>query len=691
MRNLSKSVLAIAIGLASSNSFADIISGPGPGNVTSPIVISDLQTKQTYKDHAIIVMPSGVSQTNIYQNSTQNLIEKSLSVSDEFQNSKQKVAGTSEGAIFKGTSSQDLYSSGQSLGSKFTDHASQAIDKGISSEDNFYDNSTQVMSSGGGSSTGATFYNNAKLQAYDNAQVKGATFHNNAELQAYNNAEIRDATFQDNSTGLVASGALMSGVTTLNDSSKLIVTAMPADLSTNIDNLIINGNSALLLNPDSTQPNNGNGQVTIGNITLNSGSINFGHEAGSSFTTLNTNVLAGTGGTLRMNGNLIGNNDALHADLISGNGTYTIQLNNVDSGKELNPEGHTLISGTIDPNSNPTFKFAKGQVDQGAHKAEAKIIKKPDGKISAVIVPNLSKTSNSADAVMGLASASQYVFDGEMQALRTRHGDVQQGNGGVWARYLHNSTDITAGAGAAFSLGQNGMEVGADKVFALADGKLSIGALTSYSKSSVNQRDENSHVRSMGAGLYSTYVSSAGYYVDGVVKFNHFNNDLRTRTDQGQAVKGSYSQNGIGASLEAGYKYALGYGLNLDPYVRTTYFAAKGKDITLSNGLKADIGTQQSAKGELGVSVGKTFQLDHVALSPYVTVAVEHEFLKDNKVTFNDRYTYKNDQSGTLGKYGAGLTAQLAKNTQAYAEVDYRKGDKVESPIMANIGVRVNF
>jgi len=156
-------------------------------------------------------------------------------------------------------------------------------------------------------------------------------------------------------------------------------------------------------------------------------------------------------------------------------------------------------------------------------------------------------------------------------------------------------------------------------------------------------------------------------------------------------VKGSYSQNGIGASLEAGYKYALGYGLNLDPYVRTTYFAAKGKDITLSNGLKADIGTQQSAKGELGVSVGKTFQLDHVALSPYVTVAVEHEFLKDNKVTFNDRYTYKNDQSGTLGKYGAGLTAQLAKNTQAYAEVDYRKGNKVESPIMANIGIRVNF
>jgi len=664
MRNLSKSVLAIAIGVASFSSFASII---------PQVEISDLQSQQSYENKEVVVLNSGKSSNNTYTNSLQTVNGKSAG--DTFHDSTQIVGqnGISEFSTFHDISSQTLSNGARSFYNTFTDNTSQDVgDRSLSLNDTFSGSGKQQISSGGSS--------------------LGTVFKDTSELNADDNALVEDATFQDNSTGFVANGAHLAGVTTLNNESNLFVAA---STNTNpktptVDRIVINDAAELVLTPANIGSNNGT--VSVGDITLNGGSINFDHEAGSSFTTLKTNMLSGTGGTLIMNGNLAGNNDVLDTKDMSGSGEYTVQLNNTDSGAELDPKGHELLKiGSLEPGANPTFKFSNGEVDQGVHKAEVKTIKTPDGKLSVVVAPNLSKTSNSADAVMGLASASQYVFDGEMQALRTRHGDVQQGNGGVWARYLHNSTDITAGAGAAFSLGQNGMEVGADKVFALADGKLSIGALTSYSKSSVNQRDENSHVRSMGAGLYSTYVSSAGYYVDGVVKFNHFNNDLRTRTDQGQHVKGSYSQNGIGASLEAGYKYALGYGLNLDPYVRTTYFAAKGKDITLSNGLKADIGTQQSAKGELGVSVGKTFQLDHVALSPYVTVAVEHEFLKDNKVTFNDRYTYKNDQSGTLGKYGAGLTAQLAKNTQAYAEVDYRKGDKVESPIMANIGVRVNF
>ncbi|MNL15653.1 putative autotransporter precursor [compost metagenome] len=305
-----------------------------------------------------------------------------------------------------------------------------------------------------------------------------------------------------------------------------------------------------------------------------------------------------------------------------------------------------------------------------------------------------SQTSRSTDAVMALASATQYIFDGEMQSLRSRRGDIQrfdQQDGGVWGRYLHNSSDVKAGAGADFRLGQNGMELGGDKVFDVAGGKLAVGALTSFSKSSVKQRGDSSQVSSYGVGLYSTYLSSVGYYIDGVVKFNHFNNDLRTRTDRGQSVTGSYDQNGYGASLEAGYQYTLGNGINVDPYVRAAYFAAQGKNMELSNGMKADIGTQKSAKGELGVSVGKAFEVRSMTLSPYITAAVEHEFLKDNKVTFNDRYTYKNDQSGTLGKVGAGLTAQVTKSAQVYVEADYRKGNKVESPIMGNAGFRINF
>lgn len=374
-------------------------------------------------------------------------------------------------------------------------------------------------------------------------------------------------------------------------------------------------------------------------------------------------------------------------------GKYNIHLNNQDSGKEL-PAGALNDLIVVNGNNNATFTL-DGGADQGTHKVIVDTKKDPKtGKTVVVLVTDTSQTSRTTDAVMGLASATQYIFDGEMQALRTRRGDIQrfdQGEGGVWGRYLHNSTDITAGAGSDYRLGQNGMEIGGDKVFDVAEGKLSVGALTSYSKSSVKQRGDSSPVASYGAGLYSTWMSPAGYYVDGVIKYNRFSSDLRTHTDRGQLVKGSYDQNGYGAALETGYQLTLGDGINVDPYVRASYFAAQGKDMALSNGMKADIGTQKSAKGELGVSVGKAVEVRSVTLSPYVTAAVEHEFLKDNTVTFNDRYTYKNDQSGTLGKFGAGMTAQVSKNAQVFVEADYRKGNKVESPIMANAGFRVNF
>jgi len=684
--NLTKSILAVAVStIYSTGCFAQT------GIVTTDDGIISVQDGKTLSDKGfdrttVHLRPASQSKNNRYTGAS-NLYVESIYNDDMDPISPSR----STDDIF--INSNQILNGGESYRGIFYGASTQSVNFGVSEGEGFFDQSIQNIERGGVSNN-AVFSQRSKQIAGTEADINFPVFLDHSELHASIKSNIQSPQFWGNSRGFIDAGARLYGFTTLKDSSQLTVITSPAgseylDDALRADDIEINDKSALILKPGTSSLENGISKIK--NITLNNGSIIFLHEIGSSFSTLKTDMLSGTGGTLRMNGNLAGNNDVLDTKDMSGSGVYTVQLNNADSGAELDPKGHELLKiGRLEPGANPEFKFSNGEVDQGVHKAEVKTIKTPDG-LSVVVAPNFSKTSHSTDAVMGLASASQYVFDGEMQALRTRHGDVQQGNGGVWARYLHNSTDITAGAGAAFSLGQNGMEVGADKVFALADGKLSIGALTSYSKSSVNQRDENSHVRSMGAGLYSTYVSSAGYYVDGVVKFNHFNNDLRTRTDQGQHVKGSYSQNGIGASLEAGYKYALGYGLNLDPYVRTTYFAAKGKDITLSNGLKADIGTQQSAKGELGVSVGKTFQLDHVALSPYVTVAVEHEFLKDNKVTFNDRYTYKNDQSGTLGKYGAGLTAQLAKNTQAYAEVDYRKGDKVESPIMANIGVRVNF
>lgn len=696
-----------------------------------------------------------LSEQDIFKKSSVQYIYKGMSTYGLFgENSKQIATGAdvySVGAKFNDDARQEISNKASSSESSFHGRASQAIGPGgLSLDDVFTESATQLMNSGdtnapalsmnskfsgnsgqlvglnsssgnaqftdnakqivtgtGSVSYGSTFTGASTQTIQDGGSSNNATFSDNASQMLEDGAQSENTTFNDNSSGMVGANAQMSGNTTLNGNA--VLTAIAAYQThaeaRQIDNIAINQNARLnILGANNSDSAN---EVTAGTITMNGGTIQFGHEGGSDhYSTLLADTVTGSGGNLIMNGNLATHhNDVLSTGSMAG--WYDITLNNQDSGREIagdsdllnliqidNNKGTVFTLTTVNPDTGKPTPNNHG-ADQGTHKVVVVTKKDPiTGKTVVGLITDTSKTSNSTDAVMGLASATQYIFDGEMQALRTRRGDIQrfdQGEGGVWGRYLHNSSDIKAGADAGYRLGQNGMELGGDKVFDVADGKLSVGAMTSYSKSSVKQRGDSSQVSSYGVGLYSSYLSSLGYYIDGVVKFNHFNNDLHTRTDRGQAVKGSYDQDGYGAALEAGYQYTLSDGINIDPYARASYFAAQGKDIELSNGMKAAIGRQKSAKGELGLSVGKAFEVRSVTLSPYITAAVEHEFLKDNKVTFNDRYTYKNDQSGTLGKFGAGLTAQVTKNAQVYVEADYRKGKKVESPIMGNAGFRINF
>lgn len=43
-----------------------------------------------------------------------------------------------------------------------------------------------------------------------------------------------------------------------------------------------------------------------------------------------------------------------------------------------------------------------------------------------------------------------------------------------------------------------------------------------------------------------------GYYIDGVLKFNRFKNELRTHMSDGTMVSGDYHQNGFGGSPGGG-------------------------------------------------------------------------------------------------------------------------------------------
>ncbi|EMQ3633770.1 autotransporter outer membrane beta-barrel domain-containing protein, partial [Escherichia coli H7] len=309
--------------------------------------------------------------------------------------------------------------------------------------------------------------------------------------------------------------------------------------------------------------------------------------------------------------------------------------------------------------------------------------------------PPVRHTTTSADAVLDMATAPVYVFNSELQSLRFRHGDVMQNTrspGGVWGRYTGSDNRISGGAGAGYSLSQSGMETGGDTVFELSDSRLAVGAFVSYTDNSISHnRGGSSTVGSTGGGLYATWFDNDGYYVDGVIKVNRFSNELRTRMSDGTAVKGDYHQNGFGGSLEAGRTFSLNENTWIQPYIRSTAFRAEAKDISLDNGMKAKAGATKSLQGEAGVNLGMNLEIAGTVVRPYLTTAVSHEFSDNNRVRINDRYDFTNDISGTTGKYGAGVSAQLTANAGVWAEASYQKGSNIESPVTGSVGFRINF
>ncbi len=456
------------------------------------------------------------------------------------------------------------------------------------------------------------------------------------------------------------------------------------------------------------------GDSTVGALTLDNGTVDFRPSATTRLTqafrpvSLVSESLSGNG-TFRMNTDIASHTgDMLN---VTGNASGNFVLDIRNTGLEPVSAG-TPLQVVHTGSGDAAFSLNGGKVDAGTweyylNKENTDWYLKADSSQPGTDnpgtdnpgtdnpVPPVRHTTKSADAVLDMATAPVYVFNSELQSLRFRHGDVMQNTrspGGVWGRYTGSDTRISGGAGSGYSLTQSGMETGGDTVFELKDSRLAVGAFVSYTDNSISHnRGGSSTVGSTGGGLYATWFNNDGYYVDGVIKVNRFRNELRTWMSDGTAVKGDYHQNGFGGSLEAGRTFSLNENTWIQPYLRSTAFRAESKDISLDNGMKAKAGTTKSLQGEVGVNLGMNLDVAGTVVRPYLTTAVSHEFSDNNRVRINDSYNFTNDISGTTGKYGAGVSAQLTANAGVWAEASYQNGENTESPVTGSVGFRINF
>jgi outer membrane autotransporter protein len=479
----------------------------------------------------------------------------------------------------------------------------------------------------------------------------------------------------------VTNSQLIGDVLVSDDSIANLSLANNASLTgtiTNATSLNIDGTSAWVMEGDST----------VGKLGLNGGSVDL-RGTSEGFHTLNVEELSGAG-TFALGTDLA----AQTGDFLNVTGSATgahqllVQNTGVDPLQGAAPQQvvHTA-------SGDAQFSLVGEKVDFGTFAYELQQQENTTGGADWSLVQT-EEVSAASRSVIGLFSAAPTVWYGETTTLRSRMGEVRNGQaeGGGWMRAYGNKFNMSAGADVAYSQQQQGISFGADAPMKTSSGQWLVGLMGGYSKSDLDLKEGTTGaVDSYYAGAYSTWLAEDGFYVDALIKANRFQNSSDVVMRDGQKSKGKYTNHGVGASVEAGKHIKLNEEWFVEPYAQVTGLWVSGQDYHLNNGMDASSNKADSLLGKVGTSVGRKFALkDGGFVQPYVKVAAAHEFVTSNQVSINGN-RFNNDLSGTRAELGAGVAAQVTEKLQLHADFDYMKGNNIEQPWGVNVGLRYNW
>ncbi len=303
-------------------------------------------------------------------------------------------------------------------------------------------------------------------------------------------------------------------------------------------------------------------------------------------------------------------------------------------------------------------------------------------------------TTPSTDAVLSMSVAPAMVFHNEMQTVRTGRGilDKSKRNTALWSYAIKSKESITT-KHIDFTLDQTGIVLGINGLSEWENGAFYIGGFGSYDHAGIaHARGGKSGINSYGIGTYVTYFDHSGWYLDGVLKYNHYQNTLKAVSTNGLGIEGTYTQWAVGSSFEAGYRFQMSQSSWLQPYGQFTWLKVEGNEIQLSNDMTGDIRPFTSLRSEVGLSLGYEFGSHDASSSfAYITAAWLREHKDDNQALINHRHTFTTDVSGNAGKLGIGLSSLVSEKLKLYGEAHYIKGHKTKQSLQGIIGVRYSF
>lgn len=302
-------------------------------------------------------------------------------------------------------------------------------------------------------------------------------------------------------------------------------------------------------------------------------------------------------------------------------------------------------------------------------------------------------------AAKSAMASSAMMWRAESNDLMKRMGDLRMSDGerGLWAKYYGGKYEMDSQK-TNFNLKYNAYQLGYD---ADAGNGWTVGAAVSYNDGSATYGSGRGDLSTYSAGIYGTWKSEDGQYVDIIAKYSKLDNEFKVLNDSGHKLNGDYKTWGTSISAEYGKRFEKENGFYFDPSVELTLGRINGKnynahsDFMTSVGVMKDLQVEQDSfntlVGRVGFRLGQ--KLDNA--SYFVKLAAAHEFSGDFDTTYRAVGEPEGRTSIDFGDtwYEAqiGGTVKLSDNSVIYADFERSFGGDVEEKWRVDAGLRWSF
>lgn len=672
-------------------------------------------------------------------------------VNDESVTSGIQVIGTNGTAnrtVVSGSGSQNVFQNGVTYDT-VVEGATQNVSSGVSHDTLVNAGGTQAVNSSGTtfdtvlntsqqtvtrSTANRTVINAGSVQTLDVMAIANDTRVNEHGVQNLSNMAIANASVIESGGEQTIRRGMIGGAVA-NDTQVVGGIQSVYDTGTANNSTVSNGGqvnlhsgaqaNGLVAEAGGTVNVMEDGVKTVDSLTLDGGRLAFVPSTDGSFKTFTVNALSGNG-SIVMNTDIASQHDDLlvvqGAGLASGDHTLIVG----DSGHEPTSMDGRLVLVDTD-GGDAKFNLYGGHVDAGAFRytlqqqgddwvlGSAGSIPvdpvtpvdpvdtvdpvkpiDPDKPVNPVTPPrpvnpqpeNLSKGTNAAIAAH---TAGAGLWSAQMNALVKRLGELRMGkdDGGLWTRAIGKRFDISEQSSRSFTQDITGLEIGADKAFAVNNGKVYVGGMVGTARADLDFGEGASGaIDSRMFGVYATYLHDNGVYVDSVLKYSRFDNDIKTPSNLGESVKGSYNTNGIGADVEIGKRIALEDGWFVEPQLEVTATRTQGASYTASNGLRVRTDDLDSLQSRVGSLFGRSLQLGSgMQAQPYVKASYVTEHAGSSKVRVNGN-SFEAKLPGNRMELGFGGVLQVSDKSKISLDAEYAKGNDIEQPFGVTLGYR---